>query len=116
MNSLTYKGYTGHFSYEPGDEAFHGTVAGLRDVIHFTGRSVDELRASLAEGVEDYLAMCAEDGVEPEKPFPGRFALRMEPDLHRRAAMAAKSAGKSLNAWIAQAVRHELLSEDSPRK
>lgn len=116
MNFLTYKGYTGHFSYDPGDEAFHGTVAGLRDVIHFSGRSVEELKKSLAEGVEDYLAMCAEDGVEPEKPYPGRFALRMEPDLHRRAAMAAKSAGKSLNAWIAQAVSHELGAGEAPRE
>jgi len=40
----------------------------------------------------------------------------MEPELHRRAAMAAKSAGKSLNAWIAEAVYHELEAGEAPRK
>lgn len=114
MNAIAYKAYTGYFTYDQGDESFHGTVAGLRDVIHFSGRSIEELKKSLAEGVEDYLAMCAEDGVEPEKPYPSRFALRIEPDLHRRAAMAAKSSGKSLNSWIADAVKHEL-NEQTPR-
>lgn len=68
MNTLSYKAYVGVFGYEPDDDAFHGEVIGLRDVIHFAGGSLAELRASLAEGVEDYLAMCAEAGVAPEKP------------------------------------------------
>ncbi len=104
MNALTHKGYVGVFDYTPGDEGFHGHVIGMRDVIHFSGASIEELKTSLAEGVDDYLAMCAEDGVEPEKPYSGKIGLRLGPDLHRLAATAAKAAGKSLNTWIAEAV------------
>ena len=37
MNAFHYNGYVGTFEFEPGDDAFHGEVSGIRDVIHFTG-------------------------------------------------------------------------------
>ena len=107
MNALTYKGYVGIFEFSPGDENFHGHVVGMRDMIHFSGASLEALRASLAAGVEDYLAMCAEDGVPPEKPYSGKVGLRLGPELHRLAATAAKAEGKSLNTWIAEAVERQ---------
>ena len=73
MNAFQYKGYVGTFEFEPDDDAFHGEIAGIRDVIHFTGRSVDELRQAFQEAVEDYVATCTEIGKSPEKPYSGRF-------------------------------------------
>ncbi|WP_300164526.1 type II toxin-antitoxin system HicB family antitoxin [Solidesulfovibrio sp.] len=107
MNALSYKGYVGIFDYAPGDEAFHGHVIGMRDMIHFSGASIEALRASLAAGIEDYLGMCAEDGVSPEKPYSGKIGLRLGPDLHRLAATAARAEGKSLNTWISEAVERQ---------
>jgi predicted HicB family RNase H-like nuclease len=101
-NTLNYKGYIGRFSYEEGDEAFHGTVLNLRDVIHFQGRSIAELRQSLQDSVDDYLAWCAADGRTPEKPFTGKFILRLPPELHRKATARAQLEGLSLNQWIAE--------------
>ncbi len=66
QNTIEYKGYVGQFGYETGDEAFHGIVLGLRDVIHFQGTCVDELKQSQAESVEDYLAWCQADGALPD--------------------------------------------------
>ncbi|OGQ99465.1 MAG: hypothetical protein A2521_00720 [Deltaproteobacteria bacterium RIFOXYD12_FULL_57_12] len=54
--------------------------------------------------MEDYLAFCKQLGHEPEKPFTGRLMLRLSPDLHRRAYIAARQAWKSLNAWIADSL------------
>lgn len=108
MNALVYKNYTGVFEYIPGDEAFHGHVIGMRDVVHFSGRSIDELQRSLAEGVEDYLSMCAEEGVPPEKPYSGKLGLRLDPDIHRKAAAQARTEGKSLNTWITGIVTKEI--------
>ena len=68
MNILTYKGYQGHFVYDPDADFFHGNVLHLHDVITFQGRSVDELKAALAESIEVYLEYCADKGKEPEKP------------------------------------------------
>jgi predicted HicB family RNase H-like nuclease len=107
MNALSYKGYLGVFDYTPDDEAFHGHVIGLRDVIHFTGKSIADLKTSLAEGVEDYLELCAEDGVPPEKPYSGKIGLRLGPDLHRLVSAVAKAEGKSLNSWIVETIKRE---------
>ena len=112
-NTIEYKGYIGQFRYEDGDEAFHGTVVGLRDVIHFQGTCVSELRQSLEDSVEDYLAWCAEEGVTPEKPYTGRFIVRVAPDLHRTISTRAKTAGQSLNQWVAEALARHALSDST---
>jgi predicted HicB family RNase H-like nuclease len=104
MNVMTYKGYNGVFEYYADDNAFHGQVAGITDVVHFTGTSIDELKQALADSVEDYLEFCAEQGKEPQKPYSGRFNVRIKPELHQRIASRAAQDGKSLNAWVAEAL------------
>jgi predicted HicB family RNase H-like nuclease len=85
-------------------DAFHGRVVGLRDVVTFQGRSLDELRREMAESVEDYLELCAGIGKKPERPYRGEFLVRTTPELHRAAATKAESAGMSLNAWVEAAL------------
>lgn len=97
---LDYKGYIGHATFDDGAAIFHGEVINTRDVITFQGASVDELRQAFTDSVDDYLEFCTERGVEPNKPFSGKFMLRTKPDLHRDLVVASKRAGKSLNAWI----------------
>lgn len=104
MNAMTYKGYSGVFSFEPDDDAFHGQVVGIKDVVHFTGRSVDELRQSFQESVDDYLALCQEIGKQPEKPYSGKFVVRLAPEVHKMAETAAKATGQTLNAFSAKAI------------
>ena len=99
---MEYKGYTGIVEYDDEAEIFHGEVANLRDVITFQGRSVDELRRAFEESVDDYLAWCAERGKEPDKPFSGKFMVRVAPETHRDISTAAQKSGKSLNAWVAE--------------
>lgn len=97
---IEYKGYTGVFEFDTSMDAFHGRVVGLRDVVTFQGRSLDELRREMAESVEDYLEFCGEVGKEPERPYRGEFLVRTTPELHRAAAIEAEASGMSLNAWI----------------
>jgi predicted HicB family RNase H-like nuclease len=100
MNSLNYKEYVGTFAYDEEADTFHGRVVGLRDVITFEGRSIEQLKKALAESVEDYLDFCRQRGEEPEKPLSGKFVLRLDPSLHRAVAVAAERDGKSLNSWV----------------
>lgn len=100
MNTMTYKGYTGKFEYDPEADIFHGEVLDLADIITFQGRSIDELKQALADSVEDYLDFCATEGKQPQKPFSGRFNIRISPELHQRIAVLAAQSGKSLNAWL----------------
>lgn len=104
MNMLTDKGYTGVFEFEPDDDAFHGEIVGIRDVVHFSGRSVDELKTSFQEAVDDYLETCAEIGKDPDKPYSGKFVVRVSPEAHRLAETAARASGKSLNAFVVEAL------------
>ena len=99
---MEYKGYIGRVAFDDEAEIFHGEVVNLRDVITFQGRSVDELRRALADSVDDYLAWCAERGKSPDKPFSGKFVVRVDPEIHRSVSAAARQAGKSLNAWVAE--------------
>jgi predicted HicB family RNase H-like nuclease len=99
---MEYRGYSGHAEYDDADEIIHGHVVGIRDVVTFQARTVDDLRQAFRDSVDDYLAMCAEDGVEPQKPFSGKFNIRLRPEVHRQVSLAAAAAGKSLNAWVAE--------------
>jgi predicted HicB family RNase H-like nuclease len=106
---MEYKGYTARIEFDGEAGLFHGQVVNTRDVITFQGGSVDELREEFKNSVEDYLEFCAARGEEAEKPFSGRFLLRLDPALHRAAASAASRAGLSLNAWIAGVLEREVV-------
>ena len=101
---MKYKGYQAIFKYDDEAESFHGEVIDTRDVIFFEGTSVEELNKEFRFSIDDYLAMCAERGQEPDKPFSGRIPLRISPEIHRAANAVAKSEGKSLNAWLAETI------------
>lgn len=102
---LKYKGYTGDVNFDAGDKIFHGRVLGIADVIGFEGASVAELEKDFHDAVDDYLETCREIGKEPEKPFSGRFVLRISSELHCAIALEAKRRKKSINAWVADACR-----------
>lgn len=99
---LEYKGYVG--SVEADDGTFSGRVAGLRDVVTFEGETYAEVEQAFRASIDDYLAFCAERGEAPDRPYSGKVPLRLDPELHRRAAARAVSEGVSLNSWIAQRI------------
>lgn len=103
---LEHKGYIGHIQFDDEADTFHGEVINTRDVITFQGDSVKAIKKAFIESVEDYLAFCAERNEAPEKPFSGRFNLRLEPDIHRDAYLSARKAGMSLNSWVKNAIIH----------
>ena len=77
----------------------------VRDVITFEGTSVDEVQAAFRESVDDYLDFCAQRGESPEKPFSGKFVIRLPAELHRKAYIQAKLADKSLNGWVTEVLQ-----------
>ncbi len=96
---MSYKGYSARVEYDDEDGIFTGRIAGIRDGVGFHADSVAELREAFHEAVEDYIETCASIGKEPQKAFSGQMMFRVNPELHRRAAVAAELAGKSLNQW-----------------
>ncbi len=106
MNTMTYKGYTARVEYDERDNIFVGRILGIRNMISFHGETVAELRAEFELAVKDYLADCKQQGIHPEKPASGKLLLRVPPEVHGRALIAAQAAGKSLNQWATEALQH----------
>ena len=44
-----------------------------------------------------FLAWCAQEGKTPEKPYTGKFVVRLSPELHRKIITLAQAEGLSLN-------------------
>lgn len=98
-NSMSYKGYTARIEYDDDDEIFIGRLAGIRDGVGFHADTVEALREAFHEAAEDYIETCAKIGKQPQKAYSGQMMFRVDPEVHRKAALAAELSGKSLNQW-----------------
>ena len=101
---MEYKGYIGKVEFDDEANIFHGEIINLRDVITFQGETVKQLRKAFQDSLDDYLEFCGERNESPEKPYSGKFMVRVEPELHKTVAMHAKMEHKSLNAWVHDAL------------
>jgi predicted HicB family RNase H-like nuclease len=105
---MEYRGYFANVEFDDDANIFHGEVINLRDVITFEGETVNELKTAFHDSVDDYLTFCAERGEEPEKPYSGKFVIRVEPELHKNITIEAHKTGKSLNIWVKDAISKAL--------
>ena len=99
MKAMSYKGYSARVEFDAEDEVFTGRIAGIRDIVGFHADTVSDLKAAFHEAVDDYLDTCAKLGKSPQKPYSGNLMLRVGPEVHSKASIAAELAGKSLNQW-----------------
>jgi predicted HicB family RNase H-like nuclease len=105
---MKYKNYIASVELDDSVDMLHGRVRNTRDIITFEGRTVKELRRAFADSVAEYEAFCKERGEEPERPYSGRFVVRLDPEIH--AAIAAKAAERdeSINDYVKDALAHAL--------
>ena len=102
MNTLRYKGFIGSVNFSEEDSVFFGKIEGINGMVNFEGQSVQELT------VDDYLAYCEEEGVQPHKSYSGSLNVRLTPEIHSHIAMLAQRAGISINAFIKQALEKQI--------
>jgi len=107
-NLLTYKNYIGSVEYSAEDDIFHGKIEFITDTVLYEGDSVAELKKNFHDAVEDYIEACKEIGKEPQKPFKGKLLSRIEPDLHKQAALISLQRHISLNKFVENAIKHEI--------
>lgn len=105
---MRYKDFLGSIHFSPDDNCFHGRIEGIEDLVSFEGRSVDELRKSFKEAVEDYLELCQKSGKASIRSFKGTFNVRVPPDLHKKAVRKSISEGISLNRLVRRALEKEI--------
>ena len=105
---MEYKGYIGNVELDEEAGILYGEVINVRDVITFEGTTVDEIQQAFRDSVDDYLDFCTQRGESPEKPFSGKFVVRLPAELHRKAYIKAKLEDKSLNSWVAEVLQSAL--------
>jgi len=103
---VEYDGYQGAVRYEDG--LLHIRVLHIEDSISATCADAGQVQNEFQALVDDYRETCEAVGKEPSRPYKGLFNVRIEPDLHRKAAMAATSTGMNLNSWVARAISEKL--------
>ena len=79
-----------------------------KDLILYEGNTIDEVRADFEAGIDNYIAGCVADGIEPRKPYSGTLNIRISPEIHSKIAMLAQEAGTTINGYIKQALEEQL--------
>lgn len=73
---MSYKGYYGSVHCSDDDRVFFDKLEYIRGLINYEGATVEGLKLYFEEAVDDYLALCQEEGIEPEQPFKGSIAVK----------------------------------------
>ncbi|AXT47755.1 type II toxin-antitoxin system HicB family antitoxin [Chromobacterium rhizoryzae] len=109
MNDLlSYKGFSGSVEYSAEDECLVGEVLFIEGKIAYCGESVSEIKAVFVQAIDEYIEMCASEGIDPQKPFKGSFNVRVGEYLHRQVAIEARKRKVSLNTLVVQALEEKL--------
>ena len=113
-NTMQYKGYIGSVEFSESDNIFYGKVQGIRSLISYEGTNASELVSDFHSAVDDYLAMCADDKIQPEVAYKGSLNVRFRnSEIHRQAAIYAINHNQSLNSFIEEAVMEKLTATNS---
>ncbi|MYM87145.1 toxin-antitoxin system HicB family antitoxin [Rugamonas sp. FT82W] len=110
QNTMTIDGHQAVITFDPEIQMFRGEFLGLNGGADFYAKDVKGLQREGKISLSVFLEACAEDGVEPRKSFSGKFSLRVAPEIHEAAAVAAAAHGKSLNQWAEDVLRKAALA------
>lgn len=109
-NILKYKEFYASIYYEDETSTFWGKIEGIEDIISFEAKTIEGLKKEFKDTVEEYLEECKELGKNPHKQYKGSFNVRIEPNLHQKAALLSKTFNMSLNQFVEKAIREKVES------
>ena len=109
-NTMEYKGYVGSVEFSEEDSVFFGKVLGIRSLISYEGTNASELVGDFHQAVDDYLEMCKAENIVPEMAYKGSFNVRIPPELHKMAAIAAISHHMTLNKFVENSIEKAVMA------
>ena len=107
---LKYRGYMAKLDFDEQADVFYGVVINSRALLSFEGTNGDEIKQSFHDVVDSYLEACTQKGIAPEKPYSGRFNVRIPPDLHKKLAIKSAEENISQNRYIKRVLEDTLQS------
>jgi predicted HicB family RNase H-like nuclease len=103
-NTMNIEGNKAMLTFDPEINLFRGEFIGLNGGADFYAATVEKLHKEGKISLKVFLDGCREKGIEPRRNFSGRFNVRLEPDVHEAAVMAAAAEDMSLNEWVAEKI------------
>ena len=110
---LTYKGYIAELHLDTQDKIIVGQVMNTTDLISFHGDTIIEAEQAFHDVLNTYLDSCAQENIEPSKPYSGRFNLRISSNLHRALSANAVKSNMSLNQYTENIIAKGLKRESN---
>lgn len=104
VSTLRYKGFEGSVDCDFADNLLTGKVIGIRAGLIYEAETLKELKKAFEQTVDDYLAYCTQQGLEPEKPYSGNLNIRLGSERHQALAAYARKHGLKLNDVIREAI------------
>lgn len=104
-NVMQISGYQAVIVFDPEISLFRGEFLSLNGGADFYAADVEGLCREGETSLRVFLEACQQHGVDPRKHFSGKFVLRLDPEIHEAAAIAAAAHGKSLNQWAVETLR-----------
>jgi predicted HicB family RNase H-like nuclease len=105
--TMSYKGYTASIDYSEEESCLVGEVVGIEDGILFRGSTRSGIYETFKEMIDEYLADCEKEGIEPNKP-PMEVMVPFPPELYALAYGKAESTGATVNQFMHAAVRQSM--------
>jgi len=102
---LEYKGYYGTVGFSSNDNILFGKVLGINSLLSYEGESLQALKKDFESAIDDYIRICIEKGVCPEKAYRGKFNVRISPEVHKNLVIYSASRGKTLNSTVEEAIK-----------
>ena len=103
-NVLSYRGYYATVEFDSEEGLLCGSVVGMTTVCTSRWRLPPGVESAFHEAVDDYLAFLQGKREATGESYRGSFNVRINPDLHRAAALAAAVRKESLNQFVADAI------------
>ena len=104
-NVMTIDGYQAVIAFDPELSMFRGEFLGLNGGADFYATDVEGLRREGETSLRVFLEACQRRGLDPKKHYSGKFVLRLDPEIHEAAAVAAAAHGQSLNQWAVETIQ-----------
>ena len=105
---LEYQGYQGSVEFSSDDKILFGKILFIDSLIMYHGESVSELENAFHTAVNEYLAHCAKNNKEPNKPYSGSFNVRIGSELHKAAVQRAYREGQKLNEFVKRSIENAI--------
>jgi len=110
---LEYKEFLGSVAVDIDSNILYGKIEFIEDLVTYEAETIEGIKEEFKRAVDDYLSTCAQVGKEPNRSFKGSFNVRISPELHRAASVAAKQRGIALNELVGMGIER-ICSENTP--